>query len=179
MKRACRIGFTSLLVLLVVACGPNTTHEASDRELLPEPDRDLRIRGRLVQQLQGHWSDRSHQGEQEFHEVWSNDGSGIGSVMVGSDTVWTEHLTLRSKEADGLEYVATVPTQNDGDPIPFLWRATNDSTLLFVNEAHDFPQRIAYVRTSTGWRVTITGTESGQDREEVFHFVPHGTDPAQ
>ena len=105
--------------------------------------------------------------------------SGIGFVMVGSDTVWTEHLTLRSKEADRLEYVATVPTQNGGGSIPFQWRPTNDSTLLFVNEAHDFPQRIAYVRTSTGWRVTITGTENGMDREEVFNFVPHATDSAE
>lgn len=75
-----------------------------------------------------------------------------------------------------LEYYAQPAGQ---PPATFLSTTIADSTVLFENPAHDFPQKIGYKRDGadslTGW---IEGTEKGQQRRIEFPYrrVPCAAD---
>ncbi len=162
-----------LLSLLMIGCATGDGAPADDQARLPEPDRDLRVRAGLMEALQGHWVDSAADGRTVFHEQWQPGGEGLGFVMVGNDTVWIEHLNISVPESDGpLVYSVSIASQNGGDTIPFKWTPSDDSTLLFTNPEHDFPQRIRYRRTGNGWAVALDGMEEGVPRKETFHFSP-------
>lgn len=53
--------------------------------------------------------------------------------------------TLEIREENGvLEYLATVPTQNEGRTIPFKLNKDRDDLFSFENQEHDFPKKIQY-----------------------------------
>jgi len=96
----------------------------------------------LLAQLEGQWVDATG-----YNEQWS---------IMENDTMWGEGLVIEHGELRLIEklrivnrtqvfvYQATVQGQNDGKTIGFPLVAANDSTLVFENQNHDFPNRISY-----------------------------------
>lgn len=128
----------------------------------------------LIDRLIGEWSGDPGADSTIFHEQWVRNGprdlKGLGFVMLGKDTVSIEHLNIQITDS-GTFYAAEIPAQNEGIPVYFELQHGNDS-LVFVNEKHDFPQRIVYRPTGpTEWTATVSGDMEGVHRSMKFHLM--------
>lgn len=117
--------------------------------------------------LAGCWELRS--GARITHEQWM---APAGGAMLGMsrttvrDTLreW-EHLFL-GPTAAGIAYVARPVRQAE---TAFAAIALNDTSLLFENPAHDFPQRVVYRRRGADSLIArIEGMRGGQLRGVEF-----------
>lgn len=95
--------------------------------------------------LGGEWTRTTSRGTAVERWTRVSDGTmeGVGEVTVGGSTRVTEHLRLLHFGRD-VFYLAK-PAEN---PLPTAFRLTEltDSTAVFENRSHDFPQRIRYRR---------------------------------
>ncbi len=145
-----------ILALIVASCQSKKEHKSYEVE--------------KASWLLGQWADTSEQGVLE--ETWtkSNDSVYRGSAFFfkGKDTLFREQVDL--KEVDGiLQYIVTVPDQNDGSAVAFALTSQTDSLLVFENPKHDYPRVIRYRRiTQDSIVATISGTQQGKASEEVF-----------
>ncbi len=121
--------------------------------------------------LGGHWVNELDTGSTRTYEEWtirdSAYWSGWGYVLAGADTVSIEELRIVRK-GDEIAYGAKLSTQNGGEWVDFTLERTGPDTLLFTNMAHDFPQRIEYVKQGNAWHATVSNTTEGFE----LHFVP-------
>ncbi|MFN2315648.1 MAG: DUF6265 family protein [Gemmatimonadales bacterium] len=96
--------------------------------------------------LGGCWESRS--GTRVTHEFWMPAAGdlmvGGGRTLVGDAARGFEHLRLHAREGR-LTYTAIPSGQAE---TAFTSITVSDSLLVFENLQHDFPQRIAYRRTS-------------------------------
>lgn len=119
---------------------------------------------------------RQPMGKMTTYESWAvldeNHWQGRGSVVnAKGDTVFRETLQL-VQQADAVWYIATVADQNGGQPVRFRATTITDSSAVFINPAHDFPQMIVYNKSAAGITVTIEGkSRAGKTRREVFEFA--------
>ncbi len=94
--------------------------------------------------LQGQWLDNS--GKNLVSESWNQVSS---KTLEGFGQVKTKHGEIRNQEAliitemDGQLFYIAKPKQNQL-ATAFVLISCNDNRLIFVNEQHDFPQRIIY-----------------------------------
>lgn len=163
------------LLLLLVAC--TTTTPVDDPAPDPADDGPLAHLSRVAERLNGAWVDTSANGRTVFHEQWERTGealhTGLGFVMSGADTVFIEHLKIHWDGTDGW-YSARIPSQNDGAFVDFKLEHASDDSLVFVNAAHDFPQRIRYAWEPAGaWHVVVSGLVRDTLRAERFLLRPH------
>lgn len=95
--------------------------------------------------LEGRWEQQS--AEDTVTEIWAKQGDGqfqgTGMYTRGGQTEMTEQLALERKDGT-LYYVASVPNQNNGQPVYFKYQGVMNNTHIFENKEHDFPQRIIY-----------------------------------
>lgn len=96
--------------------------------------------------LEGEWT-MAHPNGGERLETWKKVDktlfSGKGLKITGLDTSLLEFIHLRAN-GNSIDYIATVPNQNNAVPIAFTMTSHLDRTVTFENAAHDFPQRIIY-----------------------------------
>jgi hypothetical protein len=96
--------------------------------------------------MEGEWTMARPNGGERL-ETWRKVDktlfNGKGLKITGRDTTLLEFIDLRSNGAT-IDYIATVPNQNNAVPIPFTLTSHLDRTAIFENAAHDFPQRIIY-----------------------------------
>ncbi len=80
-------------------------------------------------------------------EIWTpyKDESivGRGLMFNDKDTTMLEQIQLVYRDKE-FYYIATVPDQNNGNPIEFKLVKTEGTVYTFENPNHDFPQRIIY-----------------------------------
>lgn len=159
------------VLLLVIGCTP-----AAEPVTVVEQDSDeLGSMPEALDALLGNWQDVQDSGRTVFHENWTKaeDGSmiGLGYVMSGADTVFIEHLAILRGDT-GLQYSATIQSQNDGQAVLFDMVNGTDS-LVFINPEHDFPDRISYTPEQGGTMHTVvSGKEAGTYKSKHYHFTP-------
>ena len=92
---------------------------------------------------------------------------GMGRTVRGGRT--TEYELVVIKEQDGrLAYEA----HPSGQPSAvFLSREVTETSVVFENAEHDFPQRVGYKRTEGGVAAWIEGISRGQSRHVDFPYV--------
>ncbi len=95
-------------------------------------------------------------------EIWTlkKDGSlsAKGIRIEAKDTSLLEKIDLVQRD-DQYYYVATVPEQNNGNPIEFKLTKTEGSVFTFENPKHDFPQRIVYQFKPVGGQPSHTAVK--------------------
>jgi hypothetical protein len=93
----------------------------------------------------------------------------IGMGRTVRDGRTTEYELVVLKEQDGrLAYEA----HPSGQPAAvFLSREISDTSVVFENAQHDFPQRVGYRRSESGLAAWIEGTLKGQMRRVDFNYV--------
>ena len=136
------------LVFLVLSCGSAVEENLATQDgqdslicIMPEPPRI----GRATW-LIGEW-ENNYEGGRMF-ESWEFAGdslmSGLSYTIENGDTVAFETISLRQRGID-LFYIPTVNNQNEGEVVEFKLTIFTDSTLVFENPNHDFPQKISYI----------------------------------
>jgi hypothetical protein len=119
--------------------------------------------------LQGCWASSSAQRTVEEQWMAPRGGSmiGMGRTVRGSELVEYEIVVIQRK-GNQLAYEA----HPSGQPSAvFLSVTLSDSSVVFENREHDFPQRIGYQRTSADALLAwIEGTDKGQTRRVEFPY---------
>ena len=95
---------------------------------------------------------------------------GYSYTLMGGDTVSQETILIKVKDGN-MNYVPTVMEQNDGQPIEFAMIELSDSTVVFENKAHDFPQKIQYKKIgSDSLEAKISGPIQGSTENLEVKF---------
>jgi len=119
--------------------------------------------------LQGCWAVVSPERTIEEHWMVPRGKSmvGVGRTVRG-DTLVEYELVLIREQGDQLAYEA----HPAGQPAAvFLSREVTDSSVLFENLQHDFPQRVGYSRRGADSLLAwIEGTQQGQVRRIEFPY---------
>ncbi|RWW92134.1 DUF6265 family protein [Flavobacterium cerinum] len=121
--------------------------------------------------LIGNWGHTSKEGS--LTETWTkaNDSVYKGEtyfVVGGKDTVFSEKVDL-VQENDKLTYIVSVPGQNNEKPVRFDMTSISDTTIIFENPAHDYPNKIVYNKIGNDSVVAeIFGTQKGKPATEKF-----------
>ncbi|WP_162128328.1 DUF6265 family protein [Flavobacterium phycosphaerae] len=120
--------------------------------------------------LIGNWENKMPEGI--LTESWKKENdstfSGESYFINPKDTVHFESIRLIQKE-DELIYTATVPGQNDDEPVDFKLTSDTESIFTFENPAHDYPQKITYKKVDANNLVaTISGKQQGKDSQESY-----------
>lgn len=129
-----------------------------------------------VNWIEGIWVLR--EGDSDIEEKWykADDTSYFGMAMVRDTTgrmLYTEEIKIVLRD-DRLLYIPIVSNQNDGQPVAFTEVSMTDTSILFENAEHDFPQRISYTLTSDKTiEAYIEGTIDDTVRKTVFKYVKY------
>lgn len=150
--------YIQLLVLIAVLAGCKADYSKVDQ----------------VKWIEGTWVLR--EGDSDIEEKWykADDTSYFGTAMVRDTTgrmLYTEEIKIVLREGK-LQYIPIVSNQNDGQPVAFTEVSMTDTSILFENAEHDFPQRISYTLTSDKTiEAYIDGTIDDTVRKTVFNYV--------
>ena len=121
--------------------------------------------------LIGNWGHTSKEGSLTETWVKANDSVYKGEtyfVVGGKDTVFSEKVDL-IQENDKLAYIVTVPGQNNEKPVRFDMTSISDTTIIFENPAHDYPNKIVYNKIGNDSVVAeIFGIQKGKPATEKF-----------
>lgn len=126
--------------------------------------------------LPGDWEMRSPKGitRESWQRVNDTLFQGFSAFLLPSgDTASYEHIKLIRSE-NTWWYIPTVSNQNEGKEVRFRLTNATDTSMIFENKAHDFPQRIGYIRTSaTSIHAYISGPskEAGKEKRIDFKYT--------
>jgi hypothetical protein len=124
----------------------------------------------LPEWLAGCW--RMEQGAVVVEEQWMLPRAGSMLAMSrttrGSETIGFELVVLRARDGD-LQYEARPSNQPTAVFVLSEW---TDSSVVFANPDHDFPQRIGYLRIGDdSLRAWTGGTVDGSERAIAFPYA--------
>jgi hypothetical protein len=123
-----------------------------------------------AQWLIGTWQNETSRGiiYEKWTQVNENELAGKSFFINENDTIVFETIRL-IQELDGLFYIPMVKNQNEGLPVRFALQSISDSTMVFENPEHDFPQIITYTKMNADSLVAeISGINNGQERKRMF-----------
>ncbi len=92
--------------------------------------------------LKGTWKTIDNESFEHWDQMDSNKLKGFSYYFKNNQMIVSEYLEIRILE-NQIIYEASVIGANSGKTIAFQC-IKNDSTLIFENLNHDFPQRISY-----------------------------------
>ncbi len=122
--------------------------------------------------LVGRWH-MERNGAQIFEE-WQQKSAtrleGRSWMVKDAKEIELEQLVIEA-EADGVYYKPTVHDQNNGEQVRFKLEASDQSTFVFSNADHDFPQHISYSLVSQDSVVALVyGKVKGQEKSIRFAY---------
>lgn len=121
----------------------------------------------LISFLPGTWQNSAF----NHVEVWKYEDKilkGFGLAMKGRDTLFYEQLEINSAVAPFI-YTSWVAGQNNGTGIQFTLSNATDTSWIFENPNHDFPQKICYIKLANNkLDAFVLGRENGLPRTEHF-----------
>ncbi len=154
-----------VILITLSACGGSDTSATREQPAVSLP-------GTIKEMawLAGKWQNKTPDGI--AFENWrvADDSTlkGESGFIKGADTVISETIVLEQRN-NVVSYVPTVKNQNEGKAIPFkLIEAAGDS-FVFSNPAHDFPDKITYLKkAATAMHARISGKMGGKETTETF-----------
>lgn len=118
--------------------------------------------------LQGCWEATAPQRTVEEHWMAPRGGSMVAmSRTVRADRLTGHELVVLRELDGGLVYQAHPSGQPAAE---FPLKTLDDSTVVFEDPAHDFPQRIGYRRGADSLLAWIEGTAGGRERRVEFRY---------
>lgn len=126
-----------------------------------------------LQLLKGTWSMKTK--DAILYESWQqeNDSTLRSSsfIVKNNDTTFLEHVELKLRNK-AIVYIPTVPGQNDQQPVNFTLINFEDSTYIFENKQHDFPQRIIYhLPQNNQLHAWIEGEVKGKYKRTDYNYM--------
>lgn len=122
--------------------------------------------------LEGTWTRKTE--KTQSLEIWVKinnetlNGKGIRLKNETGDTLFVEKLEIVKKK-EGIFYVATVPSQNDGKSISFKLKSIQSKEAIFENQKHDFPKKIQYVLKNQKLYIKVSGVEN--QKKKAFELI--------
>lgn len=115
---------------------------------------------------EGTWESSSD--SSSFTETWirinTQKWSGTGTWRINDSISYQEKLSLRKNGKDWV-YSAKAPGQNNEQCVDFRLSQYTDSTWVFTNPNHDFPEKIVYqLLPSRKLKVEVSGIEKGKPK---------------
>lgn len=158
-----------VILITLSACGNSETSTiqeqpaVSAQPLLPRTINDMMW-------LTGKWQNKTPGGIsfENWKMVDDSTLAGESGYIKGTDTMISETIVLEQRN-NVVSYIPTVKNQNEGKAIPFkLIEAAGDS-FVFSNPAHNFPDKITYMKkTTTAMQARISGKMGGKETAETF-----------
>ncbi len=149
-----------LFIVLLVACQPkakpNSTEASNYKEL------------QKVHWLKGTWQRQSAKGilTESWQQLDDSTFAGRSFFVSNGDTVSSE--TIRLEQRNGkLYYMPIASGQNDGKAIVFTQTKLSDSTIIFENPTHDFPQKIEYRFQKPDSLIAEVSSVSGELKKSI------------
>ncbi|UMY65482.1 MULTISPECIES: DUF6265 family protein [unclassified Flavobacterium] len=157
------------LTVLFSACGKK---EAS----VPPAEKPSRKATSLLNAaswMEGRWENQSKDGV--LSEIWQKESDslfkGASYFVAGNDTLFAESVDLVLTRDGYLDYIVSVPGQNNEKPVAFRRTSGTETQMVFENPQHDYPTRIVYERRPGDSLVaTISGHKNGKTAAEVFRL---------
>jgi hypothetical protein len=120
--------------------------------------------------LIGTWISGTPEGP--VYETWTKTSAdelrGKSYQPHGADTTVFETIRL-IEQHDTLFFIPTLLDQNDGKPVRFSLKTISDSSMVFENIHHNFPQLVSYTRVaSDSLMAEISGTQNGKQNSIQF-----------
>lgn len=158
-----------LLLLLLCATGFCSCGEAPQPQEAP-PAAATPAPLQPFEWLIGTWRNQNPDGT--YYEIWQHSTAqrftGKGFILNGTDTLFSERLVLEARGSE-VYYSPTIDKQNQGQPVDFALVGRPSDSLVFENNAHDFPKRIVYSRIGNDSLLArIEGEDGGKFRQEFF-----------
>lgn len=108
---------------------------------------------------------------EEWIRTSSSELQGKSYAIKDSDTIVNETIKISQLQTD-YWYIPSVTDQNDGQPVYFKLVVHTDTSLLFNNPNHDFPQIIQYnYHAPDTLKASISGKENGLTKTINFIFL--------
>jgi hypothetical protein len=97
--------------------------------------------------LRGTWENNTQKGI--LYESWTQTSeyemAAKSYMLKGEDSVLFELMRI-VQERGSLAFISTVNNQNNNLPVRFVKMTITDTSVIFINPAHDFPQIISYTK---------------------------------
>lgn len=108
-----------------------------------------------------------------FEEWEKKDATFVGKSYVDTGTELKISETLKINQESGETfYSPTVLNQNDGKPVSFKMLGSFENRFIFLNEKHDFPQKIVYRKMGEdSLKVQISGPMNDTWQKIDFNFA--------
>lgn len=157
----------TLIAVLLFACNSNQTQEQI--EIVENNTGSVITKATW---LLGAW--QSEMEDVNMIESWiqQNDSLMVGNAVFihDGDTASSESLVIKVIGQD-MFYYPTISNQNDGKAIEFKLTIATDTSLVFENPAHDFPQKITYIKHSEQkLTAEVSGTMDGKIEKYAFEM---------
>lgn len=128
---------------------------------------------RAVEWMVGVWKINTPQGT--VVEIWEpKDDSTLQGrsffVKTNHDTIPQERIDMAFRNGEWY-YIPTVNNQNQGKAVSFKVIFIRVNEFISENNAHDFPQRIAYRRIKQNLYASIEGKRNGRFTKQNFDFI--------
>jgi hypothetical protein len=118
--------------------------------------------------MSGHWTADNGGRWTEEHWTAPRGGAMFGLSRTGREDVLREYEFLRIQAgADGVPVYLAQPGGRT-PAVPFRLAVRDGTSVTFENAAHDFPQRIRYVRTGDVMIATISAIDGSNPMEWRF-----------
>jgi len=119
--------------------------------------------------MAGCWEQRTARGTVEEQWMAPRGTSMLGvSRTVRGDTLSAYEFLLVRERAGRVAYLANPSGQT---PTVFMASVLDDTSVVFENPTHDFPQKIGYTRRADSLLAWIEGTRNGQLRRIPFPYA--------
>ncbi|MDV6170381.1 DUF6265 family protein [Flavobacterium sp. DG1-102-2] len=118
----------------------------------------------------GNWQNTTD--EPNFGETWKQANDSVlkskAYFVKNGQISYYEFVTL-VESAGKLNYIVTVPNQNEGEAVSFEMTSANENQLVFENPKHDFPNKIIYNKVGNDSLVAeISGMQDGKPTTQKF-----------
>ncbi len=108
---------------------------------------------------------------EEWIRIDSSELQGKSYTIKCSDTIFHETIKISQLQTD-YWYIPSVTDQNNGQPVYFKLVNHTDTSLLFNNPNHDFPQFIQYnYHAPDTLKASISGKRNGLTKTINFIFL--------
>ncbi len=159
----------SAAIITFTSCGNNETTTTEEHPAVAATSLSLGSVKDMIW-LAGKWQNKTLDGIafENWKVVDDSTLAGESGFIKGADTMISETIAIEQRNGV-LSYIPTVKKQNEGKAIPFkLIEAAGDS-FVFSNPAHDFPDKITYMKKSaTTMQARISGKMGGKETAETF-----------
>ncbi len=96
--------------------------------------------------------------------------TGQSFIIKNSDTTYLESVIIQHRNGV-TSYNPTVPDQNEGRQIQFVFTSITNGSFTAENPQHDFPQKIVYMaKGADSLHAHLEGVENGKNAVQDFYM---------